>query len=174
MELAWHAIPISFAISTATAGLFLDLYNPVELGIGCWIAAAPMGCKSNSEVTCDRGKDADLCLWAFAGVEVILSLLFVVGAMLTIFLRVRQQVNLIERRYSVVSGQQSTKNREKLRKTMVQAFLYISAFMLTYLFTSILRIMENDGKSTKFFAVSLLSQIFHPLEGTILAWIKKN
>jgi hypothetical protein len=171
LELAWHAIPILFAVSTATAGLFMDLYNPVELGIGCWIAAAPIGCNIDSEVTCKRGEDAEFFLWVFAGAEVILSLLFVVVAMLTIFFRVRQQVNLIEKRYAVVSGQQSTKNREKLRKTMVQAVLYISAFLLTYLFTSMLRIMENDGKSTHFFVISLLSQIFHPLEGTTLAWM---
>jgi hypothetical protein len=87
--------------------------------------------------------------------------------MLSIFVSVRSTIRRMERRYSVVATQSRNRSSEfRIRQTALQAGLFIGAFILTYLWTSVLRLMENDGKVTSgYFLVALLSAFFYPLQG---------
>jgi hypothetical protein len=87
--------------------------------------------------------------------------------MLSIFVSVRSTIRRMERRYSVVATQNRNRSSEfRIRQTALQAGLFVGAFILTYLWTSVLRLMENDGKVTSgYFAVALLSAFFYPLQG---------
>jgi hypothetical protein len=95
------------------------------------------------------------------------SQLIVVVSMLSIFVSVRSTIRRMERRYSVVATQNRNRSSEfRIRQTALQAGLFIGAFILTYLWTSVLRLMENDGKVTSgYFAVALSSAFFYPLQG---------
>jgi hypothetical protein len=59
-ELPLHLLPISFGVLTATAGIFLKLYNNANLW--CWIAPDPADCEVSvthgGETTCERGDNA--------------------------------------------------------------------------------------------------------------------
>jgi hypothetical protein len=87
--------------------------------------------------------------------------------MVSIFFNVRSTIRRMEQRYSVVATQNQSRSSEfRIRQTALQAALYIGAFILTYLWTSVLRLMENDGKvSSGYFSVALLSAFFYPLQG---------
>jgi hypothetical protein len=68
VEPVMHVLAISFGYTTATTGLFLDLYNNADLW--CWIAPYPSGCQDSRhhrdhgsygedhDGTCTRGYDA--------------------------------------------------------------------------------------------------------------------
>jgi hypothetical protein len=56
IEPAMHLMAVAFGLISATAGVFLDLYNNASLW--CWIAPFPVGCedsRSDGETTCIRG-----------------------------------------------------------------------------------------------------------------------
>jgi len=153
-------------LSTAIAGVFLDLYNLMKLGIGCWVAPYPVGCSDEgSMVHCERGENADAWIWLFAGVMVNCVLIFVMVCMITMYIQVRHQIRKMQRRYSIVRTQNETNaNSAKLKLTLQQASLYIFSFLLTYLFTAIMRKTENNRRHKSFFVLSFLSQIFYPLQ----------
>jgi hypothetical protein len=163
-----NGIPIIYAISTASAGIPLDLYNPVKLGVGCWVAPYPIGCEDDagiSGVACQRGGNVlHMGLsWNFGGPCVEC------GDRLHgyyLFTSTTAEYRRIERRYYVVQGQnqRSAASAKYLRLTLQQATLYICSFILTYLFIYI-RVVENNGQSTKFFGLSLMSRVFYPSQG---------
>ena len=141
----------------------MDLYNPVRLGIGCWVAAFPTGCDDDdSEVPCERGENASYLIWLFAGIMVAVVLVVVTVCMFVIYFRVRRQVNIMHQLYS---SAETAATSAKLRMTAQQAMMYISSFILTYLFTCILRVVENDASRKEFFVLTFLSQVFYPLQG---------
>ena len=63
-EWVLHAVPLGFGLSTAIAGLPLNLYNPT--GWTCWIGAWPPFCdKDGTYDKCTRGINAHIYKWAF-------------------------------------------------------------------------------------------------------------
>jgi hypothetical protein len=65
----FHGIPMVFAISTATLGVMLKIFNPINIPeMGCWVAPYPKGCIVSGE--CTRGYKIaewlDLYAWLFA------------------------------------------------------------------------------------------------------------
>jgi hypothetical protein len=134
-----HIIPICMALGTATASLVLGLYGNANLW--CWIS----------------GKHSTYRL-AFFYVWYWASLVAVTLAMVTVYWTVRQQ-EAASLRYSVKGGKNT-------RKVGMQAILYISAYFLTALFATIVRVMQalsHDG-FVPFWAV-LCMTIFYPSQG---------
>lgn len=172
-----HAIPILFALVTAIAGIFLESYNPLPLGVGCWVAAYPMGCDSpDSTIECTRGKNAKLIMWIFGGYVTIISYIIIIISMLRIYYLVRNQLSKMERRYSSgsldIEGKALPTNASKrLRKVSTQAFLYIGAFFLAYIWPSLSRIFESEDSLKRYFVLSLCSSIFYPLQGFLNLFI---
>ena len=73
----WHAVAWGFPITTAILALWpLDVYAYVH--IGCWIGPYPLGCTTNSDVECTRGRHAYVWGWLFGGIP-LLAMLAVVG-----------------------------------------------------------------------------------------------
>jgi hypothetical protein len=167
IEFMMHFVSIMFPLSTAVAGLFMEIYNPVELGIGCWIAAYPFGCQDDEGIECTRGENAQLMVMIFGASVTVFSAVVVIVSMIVLYLSVRRQTRLIEQRYAVVLAQNATTGRSKSRISQagVQAGLYIGAYILTYMWVAITRTVENNGGNGSFFVVSLLSAIFYPLQG---------
>lgn len=175
-----HAIPIVFALVTATAGVFLESFNPVTLGVGCWVAAYPAGCeKDDSTIECTRGENAKLIMWIFGGFVIIISYIIIIISMARIYYLVRNQLRKMEMRYSTgslgsigtTSRKRSNGTSNRLRKISTQAFLYIGAFFLTYIWPSLNRIFESEGNIKRYFIMSLCSQIFYPLQGFLNLFI---
>ncbi|CAB9527022.1 expressed unknown protein [Seminavis robusta] len=73
----FFVIPFVMGVTTAIAGLGLELYNSADWV--CWIAAYPPGCnKEDSPVECTRGVQADLYRMVFS--YIIVWIVFVVLA----------------------------------------------------------------------------------------------
>jgi hypothetical protein len=112
VELSMHVIPISFALMTMFAGLFLDLYNSGLFD--CWIAPFPQGCteswrlddSSSSSNTnsngdgeeqvdnmnpCQRGDNASLYQWVFDLIPKWTSILIVTINMVLVHAAVLRQ-----------------------------------------------------------------------------------
>lgn len=161
-----HFLSVAYPLATAVAGVFLDLFNPVQVGIGCWVAAYPPGCQDNDDFNCERGQNAAIFIWPFAGIVVAMGMIIVAFCMVAVYVKVRRQLRLIERRYSVVEHQNtSSVSTQRLRQTRRQAMLYVGVFFLTYVWTTVGRLVENNVENPSFFAVSFLSQVFYPLQG---------
>jgi hypothetical protein len=69
-----HGISILFPVFSTVYGLIKNLFNPVELGVGCWVSSYPTGCADDPSVECTRGRNAKLLIWVFAGIPVGISL----------------------------------------------------------------------------------------------------
>lgn len=172
-----HFIPIVFVIITAPAGLYLDAYNPLPLGIGCWVAAYPMGCDAeDSTIECTRGQNAGILMWAFGGFVVIFAYIVLIICMIIIYYSVWKQLRKMDRytsnsldlsnshsvtRKTSRSSSKSSENR--LRQVSTQGLLYIGSMFLTYNWSSISRVLEFTGATRGYFALSFLSQVFYPL-----------
>ena len=94
-----HAVPLSFGLATAVAGLFLRAYN---YGLwDCWIAPYPPGCKESwrngGTTDCVRGDNASLYQWLFDLIPKWTSILIVTVNMVLVYLHVRRQEVISER-----------------------------------------------------------------------------
>lgn len=160
-----HSVIWLFNISAAFAGLALKLYNPPELGVGCYISQYPKGCAENSAVFCERGEHSDVYRWVFGGMLVMPVGALIIYCMIAIYLSVRKQLGLIERRYSTAEDQNCAKKR--LRVVERQGMLYIFSVVGVYLWSGVTGLLENGGNTRRqFFVIALLAEIFLPSQGT--------
>ena len=162
-------IPPLINLPFALAGIFLELYNPLEYGIGCWIAPRPHGCDDTEDIECLRGEQADFYSWIFGGIWIFPIFAILIFCFASIYLTVRRQVVMMEERYSAEFRQATDLRgtREKAKQTAIQGLLYIGAFFAVYFWNFVARALEIYGASPRgFFAVSCLSQIFSPSQGT--------
>lgn len=74
IEPVMHGVAVLFPIVTAAFGLIQDVFNPVELGVGCWVSSFPTGCADDPSIECTRGQTAKVLIWIFAGIPVGMSL----------------------------------------------------------------------------------------------------
>jgi tellurite resistance protein TehA-like permease len=79
VEPVMHCVSVVFPISTAIYGLIQNIFNPVELGVGCWVSSFPTGCADDPNIECTRGQNAKVLIWIFAGIPVGLSLVRLVS-----------------------------------------------------------------------------------------------
>lgn len=86
IEPVMHGLAILFPVTTAIAGLVLNLFNPVELGVGCWVSAYPTGCADTLDIECTRGQNAGILVLLFGGIPVALSLVGHIGRLIYSFL----------------------------------------------------------------------------------------
>ncbi|CAB9527021.1 expressed unknown protein [Seminavis robusta] len=85
----FFVIPFAMGVTTALAGLGLELYNSADWV--CWIAAYPPGCnKEDSDVECTRGIHADLYRMVFSYVIVWIVFGVLAISMAMIYQRVWQ------------------------------------------------------------------------------------
>ena len=54
-----HLLPVSVALTAATTGLFLGIYNPKADRMGCWVEDYPLGCSAALEDIDSNHSDSD-------------------------------------------------------------------------------------------------------------------
>jgi hypothetical protein len=170
----------------AIAGLCLQVYNPNFSNTGCWVNAYPSGCDEiDSTVACERGENA----YTFVLVAV-LGLLCIIWVSIIyynvkIYLKVRSTESKSKRYTSPMSGRklssptssefssQERKRPERRRSkyVAVQSLLFVLAYLVTWLSSLILFIIEQvdpDGLAEgNYFAVQLCEMLLFPSQGIL-------
>jgi hypothetical protein len=98
-----HGIPIVIALSTASIGAALKLFNPMNIPeMGCWIAHYPLGCRSKGNCTrgYKLGERHDVYVWVLTFGWFWVSFLVVVCTSVLIYTAIRGQ----ERRNALYIG----------------------------------------------------------------------
>lgn len=131
-----HVFSICIPLSTAIAALCLNLYHQ-KLFV-CWIEAKPWGCTVDKSLVCTEGANAPWYELSFAGIWFILAFVFEVICMGLIYATVRKRERIMNTfsfrgRDGRILSRCSTRVTEERRDTAIQAILYISAFLFTYL-----------------------------------------
>ena len=163
--------------------LIADLFNPSPFDLGCFYAVYPYDCFLNEEIECIRGSVGamHIAIAAVMGIMLV-SLLSVITCMAIIIVGAcRNNVNVEtinnnnNSRYHHHRSNRNQHNRrtkpplfttEILNNLLVkQAILYMSAFLLTWIFPIINNAMQ------KHIVFSVLAFIFWPLQGFFNALI---
>lgn len=161
-----HGVAIFFPLGTALASLFLDLYNPPALATGCYLASYPVGCQSDPAVECTRGQNAILYTFLFAGLIVFPSFVIVLFSMALLVWMVRRNSVYMQRRYSDFRNQNVSASADfRLAQTVTQALLYITAFVMSTIWSGVILILAQGKSTATYLSLTLLAQIFFPLQG---------
>jgi len=162
-----HPVVAVTAFGIAIAGLPLKLYN--NSNVWCWIAPND---RMNSNV------NANFYRWAFFYVELWLIIVIVTVIMMAVVVNVVQTANKTTR-YSVQTTNKTTRysfrgKDAKLSTTVrKQALYYVSAFYVTWLALTILRILQTADVQVPY-AIFVLAVLLTPLQGffNFLIYIK--
>jgi len=142
-----HPAIFTFSFGIAIAGLPLKIYN--NANVWCWIAPNP------SDPS--RGNNANIYRWAFYYVE-LWSIIFAISV---IMLLVVFSVKRTEVRASYLHLANGSSMTQQTRR---QAIYYVSAFYITWVFPTTLRIIQTVGAKVPY-AIFLCTVIFLPLQG---------
>jgi len=157
-EWIFHLCAAGFALSSALAGIFLNLYNPN--GTFCWIESGPYNCQSVDHVDCTRADDADMYRWAFAGYPIIASFGIIIVTMTWIYALVWYRGFVMKRRY----GSANSRLAAMSRQTAVQASLFVMGVTITYVWGFIILSFQMRGFEQGF-ALHAANAFFLPLQG---------
>lgn len=124
---------MAYSISPAFAAVFAatDNFNPA--GSGCFIAKAPLGCESNPDVACERGKDVKIIAFLLQASMVFLYFVYCPGVIISM----QCQVNKLQSEVNESTGLHKIK--ESARKNMLQSVtkqmaIYLFSFWFTWIF----------------------------------------
>jgi hypothetical protein len=163
-----HFICIALPLSTAIAALCLNLYH--QKLFMCWIEAKPWGCTVDDSMTCTEGANAPWYEMSFAGAWIGLAFIFEVIFMGLIYATVRKREQIMNTfafrgRDGRILSPSSTRVSVERRDTAIQALLYISAFLFTYMWPFGSFFMYHVRDRGPDFTYLLLSMFFVPLLG---------
>jgi len=134
------------AIGIAIAGLPLKIYNSAN--VWCWIAPS------------DRMNNPDeannVYRWAFYYVELWIIIILVTGIMGLVVTSVTQTTNK--------SATYHSRRTNKVAQVRMQALCYVSAFYVTWVFPTTLRILQTIGTTVPY-PIFLCAVIFTPCQG---------
>lgn len=159
-----HGVPIAFGLGTAVTGLVLDLYNYANWI--CWIAPLPWGCKDSARYgtsDCERGDNAWVFQWAFLYGPVWFLIAFVALAMLLVY-RTVLQAERKTKRWTQQGSMNAKKRQSHSKKVANQGMLYVTVFLLTWLFATLTRILDLI-KNRTYFPIVILMAFFLPCQG---------
>lgn len=139
-----QSIPLVYALSTAVAGLLLDLYH--SNGTFCWIEAYPKNCSWNGWHDCLAGENATTFVIAFAGGPLVGFFVMIVLCMVLLIRALRSTA------------------LQARRNIAIQAILYIASFCLTYIWGVVISLCILLEIPMGFWAHALNS-LFLPLQG---------
>lgn len=152
-EPCFHFTCIAVPISLSTAGIWLEVYNPVSYADFCWLNPYPDDCNGED---CVRGGEYGWIWHNIANSFLFVSLGTIIITNLSIYVRVRG----LESRISRYQQRESTQSR----MAATQSFLFCGGFVLTYIFSFIVAGISDVG-SWYSFLFSLLEALFLPLQG---------
>ncbi|CAB9524246.1 expressed unknown protein [Seminavis robusta] len=179
-EVWLHVVPMILALIMAVLGLPLDLYN--NSGWLCWYAPYPKGCNGDE---CTRGQLAGIFRWIHYGI-VWGAILLVTISMYSIFRVVwatENRASKIRARIADPTGNgfldedkdgtdsvhsiqtiTSIILTPRIQRVATQAFLYVAGLYLTWIFTTLTRVIQTTQGVTHL-ELLILMGIFFPLQG---------
>jgi len=166
VEPAMHVLAIGVPVITGIAGAVIGIFNEMEVGPGCWIADYPQNCGTSP------GESGKTCRstyygYGFAGIPVLMVILCLCVNHFSIFFYVRQTT----RRTLQSSMRGAEASRRQTRAVATQAFLYVGAFVICYVWPTILRVIESAPfyfrakDQDRLFPLLCLQSLFLPLQG---------
>lgn len=168
-----HFNAIAWGVGTGLASIPLTLFNPV--GWECWISAAPLGCQESwtldeGEVTtCERGDNGSLYQWAFYFIPLWLVIVLVSFLMYSVYASVRNQEHTMKKyagsTVKSTHAKSTAANLAQHKRVARQAFYYIGAFYVTWLFPTVFRIVTTTGSFP--FWLLFLTAFFVPIQGIL-------
>jgi len=166
-EPAMHVIVLGYPTVTAVVGAVLSVFGEVNLGAGCWLEVPSDDEQING--FCDASCIA-LLETMFGGIPFAGVLFLVVICNFIIYLHVRT----IYRRASFLAIDSPER---RTRAVATQAFLYVAVFLVTYIWTLIIRMasqQSDPSEEARLFPVMVLRAIFLPLMGlgTVLVYAR--
>uniref|UniRef100_A0A7S2RHZ5 G-protein coupled receptors family 2 profile 2 domain-containing protein n=2 Tax=Mucochytrium quahogii TaxID=96639 RepID=A0A7S2RHZ5_9STRA len=146
-----HFLTISLCTGFAISSVPLDLYNPANLW--CWISAFD-----------GRGKGAYYFQWGFFYIPLWTIVAFVSYAMFQVYRKVRSHEDNINVCGTLSNNKKMRKHR-KSQKVATQAFLYIGAFYVTWIFGTVNRLIITIDHEIVITPLLILQSFFTPLQG---------
>lgn len=160
IERVMHGTVLSVAFAVAIAGLPLSLYNNANLW--CWIASLPASCANsrNGKGECTRGDNA----WAYRFAFFYGPIWFCIAAITLLMGVVATSVWQDER----ASRRFRRDGRLSSLTSNVawQAFYYVLAFYLAWIFPTTLRLLETLNKPVPY-PIILFMAILLPMQGML-------
>ena len=157
-----HLLCFVYPLSSAFIGAFSDSFNDIGVAM-CWFAPYPWNCQIDTEIECTRGKHTDLYRFIFSVLPIFASFLTVTISMILI-------VRFVNK-WAKSNNQNNSRPTPQQKETATQAILYISIFILTYIFHIIhiiLHAIEGEEKNKNdhvFPEVVYLHFTLFPLQG---------
>jgi hypothetical protein len=163
-EIAFYASSIGLPLITGIWAAAANLMNPMVIGF-CWLNSSPQECGSQSggpilDEYCDaavRGENYFVYQIAFAMAWIFLTVLVIVGSMISLFLFVRkQELQAARWSYNAQEGRQQ-------KQVLTKAMMYISVYALIWLPTiTSLVVLEESFDPV---AVTTIVATLLPLQG---------
>jgi len=149
-----HITALGYSLVSATLGVVLDLYN--SNGSFCWVAMYPHDCAFEGHVKCLRGVNAAFYQWIFAGLTIIFSFVVIIASMSIIYFHIQNNIKKMRQRY----GESSLINSRQLQEVGKQAFLYVTAFMITFIWPMSITIERQIGITPPIWQNAMFSFFF--------------
>jgi hypothetical protein len=155
--------------------MFMKLYN--NANIFCWIAPYPLDCinspENNGVSTCEHGDNAYIYRIAFYFMWLWTAVIVVVVCMVMVFWTARRQRQTMRKWDPITNMATESKSlfssgdQTIVQAVAVQSCLYISAFLLTAIFPSLLHVCQAKMNrcTTTFYPSILMTVTFFPLQG---------
>lgn len=159
-----HGLTVFFFLFTATAGVPLQMYDEMDVGMSCWIQDDfPKNCTGEDCV-------GNMLGWFFGGWVVFLAFVMLLVNHLLVWLQIRQKLTGVEKH-----GEMPTWAR-RIRRSATQALLYVLAFYLTNSTPVILRILEqrygyDPSREHELYGLLVANSLLVPLQGFLNTFI---
>jgi len=169
IEPCMHVFCILYPVGTAIAGLALQLYH--FKGAICWIEASPWGCNRGTKgiATCTENPNSLTYELAFVGVWYTIVGVGISSIMIFIYCTVRGSERRLKKfnfktRKGTVSPCNTSLSKDR-RNTGIQAMLYISSFVFTFVWAILYYIAAVVHGENPHTSIMLLFYFFTPLQG---------
>ncbi len=160
IEKWFHLVPLLFGISTAVVAFCLRVYNFATWD--CWIAP-PYGEVEGSAVTVPR-----ILQWCFFFGPLWIAIFFSASNMVSVYTKVKQVE--LECARSNISRERQLMNVENTKSVATQGRLYVAAFIVTWIFPTIARVIQVCGGTVPLWII-VCSGTFIPSQGIFNALV---
>jgi hypothetical protein len=180
-----HVLSIGWPLATAIYGSVLGTFKEMDLDLGCWVSDFPDGCDvdPNNNVPCKSTSIA----YIFVGYPYFVSFTVILVNKILIVLHVWKGATTTSRNPAAagttsMEGQnramRSPAHASRARSVVIQSFLYVGVFLLTFFCAGTIRVLEsldvgltsepggvNDEK--KLLPLLVVNRILFPSVGTL-------
>jgi len=174
IELYFHLVPIVIVTVMGVAGFVFQVFN--FTGVRCFVSPYPTRCDMNPNVDCTRGESYFAFRYSFAIQEVIIFVIILV-CMSSIVVSTRRQerrqrswdlrLPTVAIEVSSTLRRRQKRNQVRMKRTKQvarQAFMYVGACFLTFVWTFIFEIAARIAKRPPF-KITVITFAFLPLQG---------